>query len=93
MPSLVEGFGQVYLEALGHGCPVLGTANTCLPDIGTEADGVFLCEPGDIDSLVGKLEQLASVVPGNRALRAAAHSRAMAFTWAEFRRKLRRTLE
>ena len=34
MPSLVEGFGQVYLEALAQGCPVLGTENTCLPDLG-----------------------------------------------------------
>ena len=32
MPSLVEGFGQVYLEALAQGCPVLGTSSTCLPD-------------------------------------------------------------
>src|SRR6185503_11385171 len=34
MPSLVEGFGQVYLEALAQGCPVLGTPNSGLPDIG-----------------------------------------------------------
>ena len=49
MPSLVEGFGQVYLEALAQGCPVLGTANTCLPDLGGEADAIFLVTPGNVE--------------------------------------------
>jgi hypothetical protein len=29
----VEGFGQVYLEALARGCPVVGTPHTALPDL------------------------------------------------------------
>jgi len=49
------GFGQVYLEALAHGCPVLGTANTGLPDLGSESDGVFLVEPGNVTELAAKL--------------------------------------
>ena len=46
MPSLVEGFGQVYLEALAEGTPILGTKNTALPDLGGEEDGVFLATAG-----------------------------------------------
>ena len=34
MPSLVEGFGLVYLEALAAGCYTIGTENTGLPDLG-----------------------------------------------------------
>lgn len=33
MPSLVEGFGYVYLEALSYGCFCIGTPNTGLPDL------------------------------------------------------------
>ncbi len=86
MPSLVEGFGQVYLEALAAGCPVLGTANTCLPDLGGEDDGVFLTEPGNVDALVHGLERLARILPGATERRARARQCARAFTWPRFRR-------
>ncbi|MCB1119954.1 MAG: glycosyltransferase family 4 protein [Verrucomicrobiae bacterium] len=33
MPSLVEGFGLVYLEALAAGCFTIGSENTGLPDL------------------------------------------------------------
>jgi len=92
MPSLVEGFGQVYLEALAHGCPVLGTPNTCLPDLGTETDGVFLVSPGNVDELTGQLESLARFLVGNRTVRAAARACAAKFTWPSFREALRQRL-
>jgi len=92
MPSLVEGFGQVYLEALAHGCPVLGTANTCLPDLGGEGDGVYLVSPGDVDGLAAKLYALARVLPGNRSARDAARNCAARFTWPAFREGVRQAL-
>lgn len=92
MPSLVEGFGQVYLEALARGCPVLGTANTCLPDLGSERNGIFLSTPGNIDELAGTLERLARMLPGNSALRDAARECAEKYTWPAFRNGLREIL-
>ncbi|WP_395747001.1 glycosyltransferase family 4 protein [Prosthecobacter sp.] len=92
MPSLVEGFGQVYLEALAQGCPVLGTANTCLPDLGTEAGGVFLTPVADVEALAARLEDLAQVLPGNAAIRAAARATAERFSWTSFRAGLLRHL-
>ncbi|MDB6006663.1 MAG: hypothetical protein JWR15_3650 [Prosthecobacter sp.] len=85
MPSLVEGFGQVYLEALAQGCPVLGTTNTCLPDLGTEADGVFLTPVADVEALSARLVQMAQTLPGNAALRVAARATAERFSWSSFR--------
>lgn len=85
MPSLVEGFGQVYLEALSHGTPVLGTENTCLPDLGGEHDGIFLSRPGDVDNLVAMLERLSVELAGDVSRRIAAHRCATKFTWARFR--------
>jgi glycosyltransferase involved in cell wall biosynthesis len=93
MPSLVEGFGQVYLEALSHGLPVLGTPNTCLPDLGGEDNGVFMCEPGDIESLVAMLQKLARAIPGDRRLTDSARACAQRFTWMAFRRKMADVLE
>jgi glycosyltransferase involved in cell wall biosynthesis len=85
MPSLSEGFGQVFLEALGFGCPVLGTANTCLPDLGTEEDGIFLSGVADLDHLVYQLERLASCLPTRPGLRGCAQCCARKFTWLRFR--------
>lgn len=93
MPSLVEGFGQVYLEALANGCPVLGTTNTGLPDLGGEADGIFLVAPSDVEELTGRLERLSSILPADRQLRFAARACASRFTWLAFREKLRSALK
>lgn len=86
MPSLIEGFGQVYLEALVRGCPVLGTPNTGLPDIGAEPDGVFCCTPGNIEELTANLESLSVLLPGNSDIRHSARNCAARFSWAGFRR-------
>ena len=86
MPSLVEGFGQVYLEALGEGCPVLGTGNTALPDIASEA--VNIVAAGDIDQLTARLETLSHELPGNTSIRKAARQCALSFTWSRFRQNL-----
>jgi glycosyltransferase involved in cell wall biosynthesis len=92
MPSLVEGFGQVYLEALAQGCPVLGTANTALPDLGSEADGIFLTPASDVEALASRLEQLGRFLPGHREIRNAARATAARFTWPRFRQSLRELL-
>ena len=84
MPSLVEGFGQVYLEALSHGLPVLGTANTCLPDIGGEDQGVFTTPPGDVARLAETLHAAQDFVRSD-GIRSRARECAAAQTWARFR--------
>lgn len=88
MPSLVEGFGQVYLEALAHGLPVLGTPNTCVPDLGREDAGLFVTEPGESTMLAGRLEELALRLDGNSDIRARARAVAAEHSWARFREKI-----
>ena len=89
MPSLVEGFGHVYLEALSRGCPVLGTANSCLPDIGGEADGVFRVPAGDIVALSACLADLSRRRDHLQGLRPAARATAARYPWSAFRAGLR----
>lgn len=92
MPSLAEGFGQVYLEALAHGCPVLGTPHGALPDLGGEDDAIFTVPAGDAEALCARLESLAARLPAEPRLRAAARACAARFTWPAFRASLREAL-
>lgn len=91
MPSLVEGFGFVYLEALAQGCPVLGTSHGGLPDLGDESDGVWQTEPGRIDNLVATLERLAARLPGNLRIRRQAIACARRWSWSQFREGIRQS--
>jgi glycosyltransferase involved in cell wall biosynthesis len=93
MPSLVEGFGHVYLEALARGCPVLGTPNTCLPDLGGEADGVFTTAVGDVAALAARLERLASCLPDDQSIRMHARNTAGRYPWSRFRSEMRAALQ
>lgn len=86
LPSLCEGFGHVYLEAMALGCPVVGTRNSALPDIGTRDQGVFVVDAGNVGDLAALISQ-ASRNPGLfRGLGGAARLRAAEFTWTKVRR-------
>ena len=85
VPSLCEGFGHVYLEAMGHGCAVVGTCNSALPDIGGEDQGVFLVDPGDVDQLERIISKVSADPSMFRSRSDAAKRRASEFTWEKFR--------
>lgn len=88
MPSLIEGFGQVFLEALSYGCPVLGTPNTCLPDLGKEENGIFLTQVGDLEHLTYQLEYLSRYLSMNLDIRQKARACSESFSWKNFRNKI-----
>lgn len=85
VPSLCEGFGHVYLEAMGHGCAVVGTRNSALPDIGDEKQGVFTVGVGDVDDLARLISDASSDPSMFRNVSEAAQRRASEFTWERFR--------
>jgi hypothetical protein len=65
---------------------VLGTQNTVLPDLASEA--VNIVEAGNIDQLTARLESLSRELPGNENIRKAAQRCASDFTWHRFRHDL-----
>lgn len=84
LPSLIEGFGYVYLEAMARGCFCIGTPNTGLPNIGDEHCRQIV-EAGEPDRLAEALK----AAEARWAQQAFDHSsiarRATQRNWAAFR--------
>jgi glycosyltransferase involved in cell wall biosynthesis len=55
-PSLSEGFGLPGLEAMVHGCPVVSSNATCLPEIYGEAAEYF--DPLNINDMAGAIDRV-----------------------------------
>jgi glycosyltransferase involved in cell wall biosynthesis len=89
MPSLVEGFGLVFLEAMAAGCYVIGTENTGLPDLDMPPELMRLVEAGNLDQLTEAMEAAytkhqAGALP-HEDIAAFAATR----SWVAFREKVR----
>jgi glycosyltransferase involved in cell wall biosynthesis len=93
MPSLAEGFGHVYLEALACGTPVLGTQNTVVPDLLDLGNCGFSVEAGNADQLATVLDSVLSRPSQLRDMRRVARRVAELHSWSRFRQQIQRTLE
>jgi glycosyltransferase involved in cell wall biosynthesis len=88
MPSLIEGFGLVYLEALARGCHVIGTANTGLPDLNLSAKAATLVEAGDLHALAAALASGRDAALAGRLDKIAIAAAAAAWSWPDFRKAI-----
>jgi glycosyltransferase involved in cell wall biosynthesis len=89
VPSLCEGFGHVYLEGMSHGCAVIGTTNSALPDVGAHEVGIFTVSPGVPGELAALISDASRHPEMLRACSEAACSRAASYTWENFRKAVR----
>ncbi len=55
-PSLSEGFGLPGLEAMAHGCPVVSSNATCLPEVYQDAALYF--DPNSPEDMANKIQQV-----------------------------------
>lgn len=58
IPSLFEGFGLVAVEAMGRALPVIASKVDSLPEIISDGETGFLCNPSDINSLESKMQEV-----------------------------------
>lgn len=82
MPSLVEPFGIVFIEALSRGLPVVATSIGALPDIVEPGASGYLHEPHDTRGLADSLAAL--VADPELCRRLGEHGRAFVgerYTW------------
>lgn len=84
-PSVAEGFGQVLLEALACGLPVLSTTHTAAPDLIEEGVEGFIVEPRRPDLLASRIQWALEHREELQAMRKQARLRAEHFTWGRFR--------
>ncbi|GJG89042.1 hypothetical protein tb265_42230 [Gemmatimonadetes bacterium T265] len=92
MPSLAEGFGLVYLEALAQGTPVVATPNTGVADLVRDGEEGFIVGVRDVDALAERLAWGHAHRGELAAMRGAARRLAERQSWAAFRRGLVRAL-
>jgi glycosyltransferase involved in cell wall biosynthesis len=88
MPSLVEGYGLVYLEALACGLPVIATRNTGAADMVQDGREGFIVPIQDVEALAEKLEWAYRNRAALTEMRTAARSLAEQYSWLRFRREL-----
>ncbi|HET7673027.1 MAG TPA: glycosyltransferase family 1 protein [Candidatus Saccharimonadales bacterium] len=58
LPSMSEGFGLPGLEAMAHGCPVVSSDRTCLPEIYGDAAEYFPAK--DVHQMASAIEKVLS---------------------------------
>lgn len=85
LPSLIEGFGLVYIESTAFGTPVLCTNNTGAADFIENNVSGFIVEPGsiqDIKMLLQKVSENPSILV---EMRSNAIEVSRKLTWKNFR--------
>jgi len=84
-PSVAEGFGQVLLEAMASGLPVLSTTHTAAPDLIREGIEGFVVEPRRPDLLANRIAWADLHRAELQQMGSQARLRAEWFTQARFR--------
>lgn len=81
-PSLSEGFGLPGLEAMVHGCPVVSSNYSCLPEVHGDAAHYF--NPEDIQDIATKIDEVISSEPLRKKLIAKGYENVKRFSWKTF---------
>jgi glycosyltransferase involved in cell wall biosynthesis len=80
-PSLFEGFGKTFLEAMASGCCVVGFDEGGLSDLATDGVHALHCRAGDAARLAELLDSALADPARASAIGARARARARELTW------------
>jgi glycosyltransferase involved in cell wall biosynthesis len=80
--SLNEGFGLPGLEAMVHGCPVVSSNYSCLPEVHGDAAHYF--DPEDVPEMAAKIDEVISSESLRKKLIEKGYENAKRFSWRRF---------
>jgi glycosyltransferase involved in cell wall biosynthesis len=92
LPSLVEGFGLVYLEALAEGLPILASSNSGAPDVISHGVHGFIVPAGVADAIRDVIDACLSDLSLLPRMSSNAFSLSRSLTWSRFREGIRQSL-
>ena len=78
-PSLSEGFGLPGLEAMVHGCPVVSSNATCLPEVYGDAAHYF--DPENTEDMATKILEVISDKNLSKSLVKKGYKQAAKYSW------------
>ena len=81
MPSVREGFGIVYLEAMANGCVTIGTQGEGIADLITSGTNGYLVPADDPDAIVAVIEACLRDPQAADAVAEQGRSDAVGLTW------------
>ena len=81
MPSVREGFGIVYLEAMANGCVTIGTEGEGIADLIVSGENGFLVPPDDPEAIVGIVERCLENPDAAEAIAERGRRDARGLTW------------
>jgi glycosyltransferase involved in cell wall biosynthesis len=79
-PSSYEGFGLTFIEAMAVGCPVIGVANSSVPEV--VGDAGLLIESAEIGALADAIRRIVRDPRGAAELSRRGVERAALFSWS-----------
>ncbi|WP_448204600.1 glycosyltransferase family 4 protein [Azospirillum sp. sgz302134] len=90
LPTRIEPFGVVYLEAMSHGLPIVAPDIGALPDIVEDGVTGLLTPPGDVDALTRTLACLLDDAALAQSFGDAGRQRVLSeFTWEAVGRRIK----
>ncbi len=81
MPSINEGFGIVYLEAMASGCITIGTEGEGIADLIVSGENGFLVPPDDPNAIVRAIEWCLEHPDKTASIAEKGRKDAMNLTW------------
>ncbi len=88
LPSLVEGFGLVLLEAMASGLPVITTPNSGGPDIIENGKEGFIVPVRNVSALVERIRFLLNNPDKREEMGRAARKKAEQYSWKTYEGKI-----
>jgi glycosyltransferase involved in cell wall biosynthesis len=87
-PSLSEGFGLPGLEAMAHGCPVVSSDATCLPEVYGDAAHYF--SPEDVDDMARAISEVLESKPLQKELVSKGYEQLKKYSWQKMAQETRK---